>query len=94
MVSSGKNMALSGSYLRLCRGVPSLALALRPKHWIKNVFVFAPLLFSGHFRNRADVYAECWAFVIFSVTASVVLNDTIAGTVCDQRTRSRMGVTK
>ena len=57
----------------------SLALLrlLRPKHWIKNLFVLAPLIFSGLFtRESARLYA-LFGMLLFCVAASIVyiLND-------------------
>ena len=50
---------------------------LRPKQWIKNVFVFLPMFFAGQLGN-----SDCWkfsllAFVAFSLMAGAVycLND-------------------
>ena len=50
---------------------------LRPKQWIKNFFVFAPLIFASQFLNDAAIYASLGAFVLFSLAASAtyVLND-------------------
>jgi decaprenyl-phosphate phosphoribosyltransferase len=50
---------------------------LRPTHWIKNTFVFAPLLFSSHFLILHDVMQSFIAFFIFSVAASCcyIFND-------------------
>jgi len=50
---------------------------LRPKQWIKNFFVFAPLIFASQFLNETAVYASLGAFILFSVAASAtyVLND-------------------
>jgi decaprenyl-phosphate phosphoribosyltransferase len=56
-----------------------IIVALRSGHWIKNVFLFAPLIFSGHFRNPADTIHSIIGFVIFSMVASSVylFNDLI-----------------
>ena len=50
---------------------------LRPKHWIKNVVVFAPLIFSRGLFNPEEVLTSLRAFVAFCLTASAVyiLND-------------------
>ncbi|MBI5724075.1 MAG: UbiA prenyltransferase family protein [Planctomycetes bacterium] len=50
---------------------------LRASHWIKNVFVAAPLLFSGRFREAA-AWLECLAAVgVFCLLASAmyIIND-------------------
>jgi 4-hydroxybenzoate polyprenyltransferase len=50
---------------------------LRPKHWIKNLFVLAPLIFSGLFtREDARLYA-LFGMLLFCVAASIVyiIND-------------------
>ncbi len=49
----------------------------RPKHWVKNAFVFAPLFFSGLFIDLDSVLRTSWAFAVFCLAASAtyVLND-------------------
>ncbi len=42
----------------------------RPQEWIKNVFVFAGLLFSGKFTHGADVLAATLTFVAFCLISS------------------------
>lgn len=50
---------------------------LRPKQWIKNGFVFAPLIFSGQFTDNAAILAAVIAAVLFSLAASAtyIVND-------------------
>ncbi|MDR2235362.1 MAG: decaprenyl-phosphate phosphoribosyltransferase [Chryseobacterium sp.] len=50
---------------------------LRLEQWVKNLFVFVPLFFSGNITNVDLLTKSIFAFVIFSFTASVVyiLND-------------------
>lgn len=50
---------------------------LRPKHWIKNLFVLAPLIFSGLFTRRVDTLRALAGTLLFCVAASFVyvLND-------------------
>ena len=50
---------------------------LRPKQWVKNAFVLAPILFSAEFLNPARVFAALIAFALFCVASSAayVLND-------------------
>jgi 4-hydroxybenzoate polyprenyltransferase len=42
----------------------------RPKEWIKNVFVFAGLLFSGKFNNGHDVFMAFVTFFAFCLISS------------------------
>jgi 4-hydroxybenzoate polyprenyltransferase len=51
--------------------------ALRPKQWLKNGFVFAPLLFGKAFLDGEKVTLALVAFALFSAVASAVyiLND-------------------
>ncbi|MEZ9511063.1 decaprenyl-phosphate phosphoribosyltransferase [Vibrio breoganii] len=50
---------------------------LRPKQWVKNTFVIAPLVFSGLFTDLASIHAALVAFVVFCLASSAtyVLND-------------------
>jgi decaprenyl-phosphate phosphoribosyltransferase len=50
---------------------------LRPKHWIKNLFVLAPLIFSGLFTRPHSALLGAFATVLFCVAASLVyvMND-------------------
>jgi len=50
---------------------------MRPKQWVKNAFVFAPLLFSGLFTDMLSVQHTLSAFIIFCLASSAtyVLND-------------------
>ncbi len=52
---------------------------LRPQHWAKNVFVLAPLLFSGRATESAVVADAILVFVAFCFAASAVyaFNDVI-----------------
>jgi 4-hydroxybenzoate polyprenyltransferase len=55
----------------------SFVLALRPKQWVKNVFVFAALVFSGGLTDPEEVLRVCGAFAVFCVLSSAVylIND-------------------
>jgi 4-hydroxybenzoate polyprenyltransferase len=55
----------------------ALVKLARPKHWVKNSFVFAPLFFSGRFTDMDSVLRTVWAFSVFCLAASAtyVLND-------------------
>ena len=50
---------------------------IRPKQWIKNFFVFAPLLFSRHIFHAEFLIPSIAAFIIFSLASSSVyiIND-------------------
>lgn len=50
---------------------------IRPKQWIKNFFVFAPLLFSRHVFDMPYLLPSIAAFIIFSLASSAVyiIND-------------------
>ena len=52
--------------------LPQLLMTLRPTHWIKNGFLFAPLLFSGHFSNLSEIILTIHGFLIFSMAASAI----------------------
>ena len=50
---------------------------LRPKQWIKNCFVLAPLLFAGKFHDSAAIGAALLATLLFCVASSAtyIIND-------------------
>ncbi len=50
---------------------------LRPKQWIKNTFVLAPLIFSGEFVQFAAVYNALLAMFLFCIASSAtyIVND-------------------
>lgn len=50
---------------------------LRPKHWIKNLLVFTPVVFSGNLLKLEYLIPSCIAFFMFSLVASsvYVIND-------------------
>lgn len=50
---------------------------LRVHQWIKNLFVFAPLIFAGRLLERPDVIATLEVFIAFCFTASslYIFND-------------------
>jgi 4-hydroxybenzoate polyprenyltransferase len=57
-------------------GWPRLRL-LRPRQWIKNAFVLAPLIFSGSFVRPDAIYHTLAALALFCIAASAtyVFND-------------------
>jgi 4-hydroxybenzoate polyprenyltransferase len=52
---------------------------LRPRQWLKNVFVFAGLIFSRHFFDPKSIEMSVYAFIVFSLLSSsgYILNDII-----------------
>lgn len=50
---------------------------LRVEQWVKNLFVFAPLFFSGNITNTDLFLKSLFAFAVFSLAASLVyiIND-------------------
>lgn len=50
---------------------------IRINHWIKNLYVFAPIFFSGQIANSEKLRQSLYAFFIFSFAASsiYILND-------------------
>ena len=54
-----------------------LLQSLRPKQWLKNLFVIAPVVFSGQLLQLRALSASCWAFFIFCLLsgASYLCND-------------------
>jgi 4-hydroxybenzoate polyprenyltransferase len=56
-----------------------LLIAMRPKHWIKNLFLFLPLVFGEKLFSSPENYRVVIGFLIFSVTASAIylLNDVL-----------------
>jgi len=53
-----------------------LLILLRPHQYVKNLFIFAPILFAFNF-SQANILSSLYAFVLFSILASSVyiLND-------------------
>jgi 4-hydroxybenzoate polyprenyltransferase len=50
----------------------NIIIALRVKHWVKNLFVFIPLLVSGSFFDLNLSYNALLAFLSFCLASSVV----------------------
>jgi 4-hydroxybenzoate polyprenyltransferase len=55
----------------------ALVTLVRPRHWIKNAFVLAPLLFSGTFLHSGAISNALLATLLFYVASSVacIIND-------------------
>lgn len=45
---------------------------MRPQQWIKNLFLFAALIFSGHLKNISDAILTIQGFILFSIAASSI----------------------
>lgn len=54
-----------------------LLILVRPKQWVKNGFVFAPLVFTGGFMNPAWVKSTLLAVLLFCIASSAtyIVND-------------------
>lgn len=55
----------------------ALLQLMRPKQWVKNAFVFAPLIFARGYLDPSAVTAASLAFVLFCLasSASYIVND-------------------
>ena len=69
----------------------SLIRLCRPKHWIKNLLIFAPLVFSGKLTNPADFYATFAGGFAFSLIASAVY---VFNDLCDVENDRRHEIKK
>ncbi len=56
------SLSTSIALIRLCR----------PKHWLKNVLIFAPLIFSGNLLNPENFFKTLLGWIAFNFTASAV----------------------
>lgn len=63
------DIAQKRTFLGEMRGLIKL---VRPKQWVKNSFVFAPLIFSGEFLHPDSVYSTLLAAFLFCIAASAV----------------------
>ena len=59
--------------------LPALVEALRPHQWVKNLLVFAALVFGGQLRHVPSVVATVLAFVVFCAVSSglYLVNDVL-----------------
>jgi 4-hydroxybenzoate polyprenyltransferase len=53
--------------------------SLRPKHWLKNTFVLAPVLFAEHYKDPVELLLSAGAFACFCGLSSgmYLLNDVL-----------------
>ncbi|MCU4359314.1 decaprenyl-phosphate phosphoribosyltransferase [Acinetobacter ursingii] len=63
------DIAQKRTFLGEMRGLIKL---VRPKQWVKNSFVFAPLIFAGEFLHPDSVYSTLLAAFLFCIAASTV----------------------
>lgn len=63
------DIAQNPSFLGEIRGLIKL---IRPKQWVKNSFVFAPLIFAGEFLKIDSIYSALFAAFLFCLAASAV----------------------
>lgn len=63
------DIAQKHSFLGEIQGLIKL---IRPKQWIKNSFVFAPLIFAGQFFDFDSIYHTIFAAFLFCLAASAV----------------------
>jgi 4-hydroxybenzoate polyprenyltransferase len=70
-------LARDGENARPVALLGDVLLAIRPKQWIKNSFVFAALIFAARLGHPDDVARTVAAFILFSILSSGVylLND-------------------
>lgn len=68
------SLKISNSPLAQLRG---LLILMRPRQWVKNIFVFAPLLFSSEFLNSDEIGRSLSAFLFFCLASSAtyIVND-------------------
>jgi 4-hydroxybenzoate polyprenyltransferase/phosphoserine phosphatase len=72
-----RTQAIAGVFANRKWQWSSLAKALRPLHWAKNLLVFVPLVMAHDLTNREKLVQAMLAFVSFSLCASgvYILND-------------------
>ncbi|MGB6340302.1 MAG: hypothetical protein WBF32_11045, partial [Candidatus Aminicenantaceae bacterium] len=51
--------------------------SIRPQQWLKNLFIFAPLIFSENIFNRSMFLQSLLAFAVFCLLSGAlyILND-------------------
>src|SRR5690606_14363136 len=63
------DIAQKRTFLEEMQGLIKL---VRPKQWVKNSFVFAPLIFAGEFLHPDSVYSTLLSPFLFCIAASAV----------------------
>lgn len=65
--------------MNITKKIKYLFLSLRPAQWIKNLFIFLPLIFGGRLFDFSIALKTTVSFFIFSIAASTVylINDII-----------------
>ena len=71
------NQIISGKFIILTFAIFSILMKnylqlLRVEQWVKNVFVFIPLFFSGNFLDFSLFMASVFGFLVFSLAASSI----------------------
>jgi 4-hydroxybenzoate polyprenyltransferase len=63
----------------MSRPLPPIIRAIRPRQWLKNGFVYAPAIFSGHLLDPAAMLKVTWAALGFCAIASAgyLVNDVL-----------------
>lgn len=57
---------------RSSRGAPALLASLRPRQWVKNLFVLAPVLFAGRLLEPDSLLRALAAFGLFTAASGAV----------------------
>lgn len=52
--------------------IKNLFISMRPKQWVKNVFIFAPMIFSLHMFQLAFIKRSLLAFFLFSLVTGAI----------------------
>ncbi len=70
-------MINSASLSGIVGNLSGLAALLRPKQWVKNGFVLAPLMFTGHFLDPDSLGRSLFAAALFCLASSAtyIVND-------------------
>lgn len=65
--------------MQLCNSISDVFISLRPKQWVKNLFVFAAILFSQKIFEIDMLFKVAAIFIVFSLLSSSVylINDAL-----------------